>query len=146
MKTRSRLVVVLLFVFAAPVFAGGLMVENAWIREAPPGATTLAGYLTLKNEKQHSVSMVGAMSRDFESIEVHYSVIKDDKATMVQQHRVRIPSYSTVKFEPNGLHLMLINPRRELVVGDKVKIALTFGNFRKLKVVFLVRKGAAGQQ
>lgn len=145
MKKANSIVVAMMFVLAGPVFAGGLKVENAWIREAPPGMKILAGYMTLNNEKSNALSLSGAVSRNFESIEVHYSIIKDDKAGMVQQHVVRIPAYSTVKFEPNGLHLMLFNPKRELKVGDKVKIALTFGNYRKIKVVFMVRKGNPGE-
>ncbi|MEE8387428.1 MAG: copper chaperone PCu(A)C [Acidiferrobacterales bacterium] len=141
MKLANHLLLVFLLLFAAQVLAGGFKVDKPWIREAPPGMKILAGYMTLENEKNEALNMVGASSADFESIEIHHTIIKDDMASMIRQQSVRIPRFSTVKFEPNGLHLMLIKPRRELRGGDKVKITLKFSNYRKVKVVFQVRKG-----
>lgn len=132
-----------LLLVSTQVYAGGFEVEKPWIREAPPGMNMLAGYMRLENEKKAALNLVGATSPDFESIEMHHTVFKDGIASMIHQQSVRIPAYSTVKFEPNGLHLMLINPRRELKVGDKVKITLRFSNYRKVKVIFPVRKGEA---
>lgn len=141
MKLANSLLLGSLLVASALTHAGGLEVESPWIREAPPGMKILAGYMKLENEKKAALNLVGATSKDFESIEIHHTVFKDGIASMIHQQSVRIPAYSTVKFEPNGLHLMLINPRRELKVGDKVKITLRFSNYRKVKVVFQVRKG-----
>ncbi len=142
MKLANHLLLVFLLLFAAQVLAGGFKVDKPWIRESPPGMKILAGYMTLENEKNEALNMVGASSVDFESIEIHHTVIKDDMAGMNRQQSVRIPRFSTVKFEPSGLHLMLINPKRELRGGYKVKITLRFSNFRKVKVIFPVRKEA----
>lgn len=136
----NKLLLAFLLLFSTQVLAGGFKVEKPWIREAPPGMKILAGYMMLENEKNGALNMVGASSADFESIEIHHTIIKDDMAGMIQQQSVRIPRFSTVKFEPNGLHLMLINPRRELRQGDKVRITLKFSNYRKVKVIFPVRK------
>lgn len=139
-KSYAFLLVVLMFLMA-PVLAGDFKVDNAWIREAPPGSKNLVAYMTLENEKENTLVLTGAVSSEFESIEMHHTIIKDDIASMVRQYSIRIAPYSIEKFEPTGLHMMLINPRRELKEGDKVKIALLFSNYRKIKVVFLVRKG-----
>lgn len=142
MKIVNKLFLAALLFFVGQVLANGFKVEKPWIREAPPGMKILAGYMMLENEKNGALNMVGASSVDFESIEIHHTVIKDDMAGMIRQQSVRIPRFSTVKFEPSGLHLMLINPKRELRGGDKVKITLRFSNFRKVKVIFQVRKEA----
>src|SRR6185436_16197132 len=42
--------------------AGRLKVERAWIRAAPPGATTLAGYAVLHNGGDEPVIVHGASS------------------------------------------------------------------------------------
>lgn len=140
----NKLLLTFLLLFATQVIAGGFKVEDAWIRQAPPGMKMLAGYMTFENEKGNTINFVGAISPDFKSIEVHQTVIKDDVATMIRRPSVKILPYSTVKFKPKDLHLMLIGPKRELEEGDKVKIVLKFSNYRKLKVIFSVRKGEDG--
>ncbi len=141
MKKSNALLLVVSMFLMTPALAGGFKVDNAWIREAPPGSKNLVAYMTLENEKENTLVLTGAVSSEFESIEMHHTIIKDDIASMVRQYSIRIAPYSIEKFEPTGLHMMLINPRRELKEGDKVKIALLFSNYRKIKVVFLVRKG-----
>lgn len=144
MKIVKHFMLVLLLLVTSQVTASGFEVARPWIREAPPGMKMLAGYMTLQNDNNGAVNFVGATSRDFGSIEIHQSVIKADIATMIRQQSVKIPPFSTVKFEPKGLHLMLINPKRELKQGDKVRIVLKFSNYRKLKIIFPVRKVKGG--
>jgi len=146
MKIMNNLLPIFLLLFMTPVIAGSFKVEKPWIREAPPGMKMLAGYMTFENNKNGAVNFVGARSPDFKSIEIHHTVTKDDVATMIQRQAVKILPFSTLKFEPKGLHLMLIGPKRELKEGDKVKIVLKFSNYRKLKVVFPVRKEGSGMQ
>jgi len=134
------LALALLLISTSHVSAGGFEVEKAWIREAPPGMKMMAGYMQLENEKSAALNLVGVTSPDFDSIEIHHTVIKDGMASMVHLKSVIIPAYSTVKFEPNGLHLMLIDPKRSLRVGDKVKIKLKFSNYRTLKIKVPVKK------
>jgi copper(I)-binding protein len=40
--------------------------------------------------------------------------------------KVEIPADSTVKLEPGGLHVMLLDLKKDLVVGDTVEVTLTF--------------------
>src|SRR5512141_558875 len=68
----------LLGVVAAKAQASGhLVVERAWIRTAPPGAMMLAGYATIRNEGDASLTLTGADSADFSSISIHESAIKN---------------------------------------------------------------------
>ncbi|MFV1996684.1 MAG: copper chaperone PCu(A)C [Acidiferrobacterales bacterium] len=143
MKFVTGLLSVFLLVSGMLVHAGGFEVEGPWIREAPPGMKMLSGYMRLENEKDAALNLAGATSSDFGSIDIHHTVFKDGLASMVLLQSLKIPAFSTVKFEPNGLHLMLANPKRELKAGDKVRITLKFSNSRRLKVVFPVRKSGA---
>jgi len=143
MKMVIKLLIASLLLATTQAIAGGFEVEKPWIAEGSPGVKKLTGYMRLENEKDAALNLVGATSSDFESIEIHHTVFRDALATMVQLQSLKIPAFSTVKFEPNGLHLMLTNPGRELEAGDKVKISLTFSNYRRLKIVFPVRKSGA---
>lgn len=137
----KKFLLVFLLLGATQAVAGSFEVKEPWIREAPPGMKMLAGYMIIENNKSGAVNFTSASSSDFKSIEIHQTVTKDDVATMIQRQSVKIPAYGTVKFEPKHLHLMLIGPKRQLKQGDKVKIILKFSNYRKLKVIFPVRKG-----
>ena len=64
---RSRVVPLLLMLFASTcAHAGGkLGVFDAWIRAAPPGATMMAGYATLKNTGDEPLTLLTVQSDAF---------------------------------------------------------------------------------
>ena len=57
-------------------------IERAWIRSAPPGANTLAGYLMVKNACSSSIKIVGVESRDFGMPMIHRTVIENGVSKM----------------------------------------------------------------
>ncbi|MCW8917709.1 MAG: copper chaperone PCu(A)C [Gammaproteobacteria bacterium] len=124
--------------------AGDLMVENAWIREAPPGAMAMGGYMTLHNHDDADRMLVGASSPAFESIMLHRTVIDGTMAKMVHQHMVTIPANGSVTFEPNGYHLMMMKPKQALRAGDEVSVTLAFKDGESVEVTHQVRAGSGG--
>ena len=84
------------------------MADNAWIREAPPGATALAGYMTLMNQGDKPVTLVEASSPAFGKVMLHRTVMAEGMAKMVHQQEITIPAKANVIFEPNDYHLMLM--------------------------------------
>jgi copper(I)-binding protein len=139
--------VILLFVFSLvsiPAVAGDVMVEDAWIREAPPGAMAMGGYMTLHNHASADRMLVAASSSAFESIMLHRTVISGTMAKMVHQHMVTIPANGSVIFEPNGYHLMMMKPKQALKAGDSVSVTLTFKNGDSMEVTHQVRAESGG--
>lgn len=120
----------------------GMVVENAWVREAPPGVTALAGYMTIDNPTAKEVVLVGASSSDFKNVMLHRTIVEDGVAKMVHQMKITIPAKGKLTFEPNGYHVMLMGPKHTLKAGDKVEITLKFKGGKSIKVVYEVRKGA----
>jgi periplasmic copper chaperone A len=88
--------------------AGDPAITDAWVRPVPPTASMTAGYLTLHNPGPEELVIVGAESPSFGSIEVHGTDIVDGVARMRHQERVVVPAGETIRFEPGGLHLMLM--------------------------------------
>ena len=148
MKSVKRLMAVLVVgLWAGLAQAGGhLMVDNAWIREAPPGAAALAGYMTVMNHGDQPRMLVGASSPAFGKVMLHRTVMEEGMAKMVHQHMVEIPAKGSLTFEPNGYHLMLMKPRQQLKAGDKVDITLEFKNGDTLVVTHEVRAGMGGME
>lgn len=102
-------------------------VSGAWIREAPPGAHALGGYLTLTNTSKQPLVLEGITSPLFESIEMHNVVEQDGRMRMQQAERFEIPAGGTLVFKPRDRHFMLMGPKKELHAGDRVPLTLNFG-------------------
>lgn len=137
---------VALFV-SSQVIAGqdGISVHDAWIREAPPNARVLAGYMILDNQGQETVRLTGVEAGGFESAEMHRTVHRDGIASMEHQPYLDVPPGEQVTMAPGGYHLMLIGPGRRFVAGDRVTLELLFQDGAPIPVQFEVRRsGDAG--
>ena len=108
--------------------AATLEITHAWVREAPPASKVLAAYMSIKNPGDAAISINGISSPDFESAELHRTVINEGMARMLHIKQLEIPANGTVRLEPGGLHLMLFNPDRPLAAGDSVTLTLHLGN------------------
>lgn len=103
-----------------------LTIENPRIRLVPGGGP-MAGYLDLSNHGDQPVRLVAAGSEDYGRIMLHRSIIVDGQSRMEHQgDGVLVVPGKTISFSPGGLHLMLMQPKNELNVGDQVMIRLEF--------------------
>ena len=75
---------------AAPAAEPWIEITDAWIREAPPGATVLAGYLRATNRSDAGLDIVAIHSEVFERIELHRTVIEEGVARMLPVARLEI--------------------------------------------------------
>jgi periplasmic copper chaperone A len=120
--------------------AAVVSVRNAWIREAPPGVSMMAGYMELRNSSSRPQVLVAASSPAFESVMIHRTIIKDGIAGMAHASQVELTPNASFIFAPGGYHLMLMTPKRALRAGDPVIIKLEFRGGLVLPVAFEVRK------
>jgi copper(I)-binding protein len=111
---------------AAP--SSSVRVEAAWVRAAPPGAPMLAGYLTLHNDGKNPARFEWAQSDAFGMVELHHSMTVNGMETMRPAGVQTVPAGGDLRFEPGGLHLMLMDAKRELKVGDVVRFRLHFAD------------------
>ena len=105
-----------------------LVISDARVREAPPGATVLAGYLQIENRGQAPVVIEGFTGTDFERIELHRTVVEQGVARMQAVERLEIRPGETFLLEPGGMHLMLFNPGRTLRQDDRTGFHAGLGN------------------
>jgi len=138
----ARLLALLLMCLPLPTMAGELHLMSPWIREAPPTARVLAGFVMLHNGADRDRRLVGVESEDFERVEMHRTLIENGMARMLPQEALEIPAGGMLSLEPGGYHLMLIGPRRALAEGERVTLTLHFADGEALPVVFEVRKGS----
>jgi hypothetical protein len=125
---RIRAVLLLGACLAAPAWAcEGLVVEQARVIEAPPGATILAAYATLRNSGDKVITITSADSPDFASAEFHQMMMVDGMMHMQQEDTLIIPAHSLLTLKSGQSHLMLFDPKRPLKSGDNVTLNLHCG-------------------
>ena len=84
-----------------------LVVSDVVIKRPIPGATVSAGYLELKNTSGQPITITGIASPQFESVEIHETIIADGIAGMRPVAQLSIAPGLSVRLEPGGKHLML---------------------------------------
>lgn len=101
-------------------------IENAWLR-LPPGQNT-ALYMDIVNGGGDSISLTGATSDFAAAYELHESKMSDGQMVMemVPGQEIPVAAGTTTKLEPGGLHVMAIDIRETLAVGDAKTFTLTF--------------------
>jgi copper transport protein len=121
-----------------------IAVHDVWARPANEGETT-AVYLTIDNGTTDAVSLMGSQSPDAERVELHQTMIENDFAHMMPLDVLVIRAGETVRIEPPGTHLMLIELNRDLVEGDEIPLTLTFDTGESKAVTAQVQMTAPEQ-
>jgi copper(I)-binding protein len=112
-----------------------LTVENARSRPALARIGTAVAYLSLRNGGSRSARVVGGSTSVAERVEIHESVVEGGIARMrPRPDGVVVPPGDVVRFEPSGLHLMLIKPVADLKAGQGFTLTLNFENGTTLAV------------
>lgn len=111
-------------VLAAPAVADSLTIEDAWVRALPPTQSVTAGYLTVTNNGDDTVRIVGAAAGGAGRAELHESRAEDGAMRMVPVAVLPLAPGESARFEPGGLHLMLKDLERMPAPGDSVRLCL----------------------
>lgn len=130
-------VVMCLLGASAPAHAEGKIgVFDAWIRAAPPGSQMLAGYATLTNTGDTRISILTVQSDAFREASIHETVTERDVTKMRELPRLDVDPGATVELKPGGKHLMLSEPRHEIVPGEKIGMVFLLGDGNRVQTYF----------
>lgn len=120
--------------------AEGLLLDDAWARASPRGATMGAAYLTLESTTGDRLVEVATDSSLTEYMEMHEIVAGEGGALRMQQvASLELPAGERVTLEPGGRHLMFIGLRQPLVAGRSVALRLRFERAGERTVHAVVR-------
>jgi copper(I)-binding protein len=118
----------------------GLIIEDAWIAEAPPVSKVMVAYMTFINKGSAAVEIIRAESDIYSSIEFHETVHENGMARMIRHDSLKIPANARLELKRGGPHLMLFNPVKALKAGDIVNIKLTSRDNMTKSVSVAVKK------
>jgi copper(I)-binding protein len=99
--------------------------EGAWVREGPPNAGALAGYVTITNHTDKDRTLVKAKSEQFNVVEIHRTIVVDGVAKMRRQKDLPIPAGDSLILEPGSYHLMLMTPKKVFKANDEVTVTIS---------------------
>lgn len=106
--------------------ADTVTVNDPYIRAMPPGQKVTGMFLTIDNPTATAHELVKANSDVSETVELHEHKHVDGMMKMAQVPSIRIPANGSAVLEPGGYHIMLIGLQRDLQMGEKVDVSLTY--------------------
>lgn len=108
------------------VVLGKIALDNAWVRPGSQQGKS-AAYMRISNGTASTDTLLSFSSKTAESVELHKSIEnKDGTTSMRPAGQQIIESGQKLRLQPGGLHLMLIDLKRALAVGDSLQISLEF--------------------
>lgn len=117
-----------------------LSIREAWSRPALEGDVGVV-YLFIDNPTTRTDMLTGARTDVAERVELHTTTIsEDDVAHMEHAGMWMIPTQSSLELTPGGMHLMLVNLRQALQVGQTFWVTLQFENAGEMSVLVEVRR------
>jgi copper(I)-binding protein len=109
-----------------------------WSRATTPGANEAVGYLVLTNNGDEQRSLLKITSPVCDRVSLHRSSIDAEGVSrMWPVGSLKIEAGESVRFDPNGLHVMFSELKSPFKVGDKVPLTLQFDGFEKAFTVLL---------
>lgn len=105
---------------------GPIVIGHPWSRPTAPGMPMGVAYFTLTNNGNQPDALIGARTPRAARVEIHGTRIEDGVARMRPLEEIPLAPGKTVKVEPGGIHLMLVELDDALVSGTRVPLTLEF--------------------
>jgi copper(I)-binding protein len=102
--------------------ADPVKISQPWIRATVPGQSVAGAYMELTSNAP--AALVAADSPVARKTEPHAMTLDAGVMKMRAVERIELPANETVSLKPGGYHLMLVDIKRELKVGDRVPLTL----------------------
>lgn len=116
-----------------------LSFDNAWIRPAPPGAPSLAGYTLIRNNGNLPVTLVDVEAQGFDMAMIHETVVEDGIASMIHLDELTIQAGGLAELQPMGKHLMLMRPEENFPVGHRVALTFVTNDGEEIQTNFTIQ-------
>ena len=116
-----------------PAVGATVSVSNAWSRATPPATTVGVVYAELVATAADALIAIDA-GDVAERAELHVSSNEGGTMKMRPMTSVTLAASQPVRFQPGGMHIMLIGLRKPLVAGTAVPLTFKFRSAASLRV------------
>jgi periplasmic copper chaperone A len=120
-----------------------LRIDQPMARATPPGAKTGAVYFTIENAGNRTERLIRASTPVASGVALHQMAQTGGMMTMRAVPSLEIFPGARIELGPGAYHLMLIDLKQPLKVGDKFPLALTFERIGTVTTTVTVEDMAA---
>jgi copper(I)-binding protein len=117
---------------------GRLSIGHPWSRATEAGRPVGVAYLSITNNGRTADALLRASTPLAAAVQIHETTVADGMARMRPLDEVPIAPGKTVRIEPGGIHLMLIDLTGPLLKGATVPLTLEFRAAGKITVMLHV--------
>ena len=97
-------------------------VKAAWVRPTVPGQMGTGAFMQLMSKD--GARVIGASSEVAGVVEIHEMAMDGNVMRMRAIPSLDLPAGKTVELKPGGHHMMLMDLKRALAAGEKIKVDL----------------------
>ena len=114
-------------------------IEQGWVRSANAGMMS-AAYFRIHHNSSVDDTLKSISSNISTDTQIHQSFEKEENMmTMREVGSIPIKANSITELKPGGMHVMIIRPNFDILIGDSVEFTLVFANFGELEIKLPVR-------
>ena len=152
MKSLRFAAACLAALFCTPAWAeslrvGDIIIEQAWGRATMPSARTAAAYLTVRNTGTQPDRIVTMETPVAGHAMAHETLQEGNVLKMQESGQLTVPPGGTLEMKPGGTHVMLMDLKGGLKVGQEFPLTIVFERAGTAKVPVKVGKpGAMGPE
>jgi copper(I)-binding protein len=121
-RTTNRILIAALAWAVAGSALAQVNVSSAWARSTVPGQGGTGAFMTLVS--RDGGKLIGAASPVAGVVELHEMAMENNVMKMRAIPSLDLPAGREVQLKPGGYHVMLLDLKRPLKVGEKVQIEL----------------------
>lgn len=99
-------------------------VDDAWVRATVPGQRSAGAYMTLTSPT--SSRLVGVATPAAGVAQIHEMAMEGTTMRMHPVDGVALPAGQAVALKPGGYHVMLMELKQPLKVGDRMPLTMRF--------------------
>lgn len=130
----------------APTEQTGIIIEDVWVRASEYSAE--AGGMTgvfakITNRGDKTITLIGGTTDAAKMVQTHEVV---DGMMQEKKGGIEIHVGQTVTLQPGGLHIMLMNLTKPIVVGDKIDFTFKFDKADSQTFTLTAKESAGGDE
>ena len=119
--------------------AGTLTIVQPWSRATPPGATVGAAYFEIQNTGAVPDTLLRVECAVARHPTMHSMSMEGGMMHMRPLASVSVPAHGRLRFDPNGMHIMLEDLGRPLKEGEHFSLTFVFEHAGRVTVEVPVR-------
>ena len=137
---KYRMFIASMLLAASLNVTAAVTVESPWVRATVPGQSATGAYMVLRSSED--AVLTGVMTPVAGVADVHQMTLEGGVMKMRTIQRLALPAGKSVELKSGGYHIMIMDMKRPLSVGDIVPLTLSIeggGRTQKVEVKAEVR-------